>query len=248
MAELANTSISGELLVNGTLLTDIISSAILDSKKQMYPVGTILMSAVNTNPSTYLGFGTWSAWGSGRVPVGVNTSDTNFSTVEKTGGSSTVTLTEAQMPSHTHTFTGSAVTSGNQSALHTHSINITSGKQSANHVHEYSATTSSNGAHTHSYGTSKSGSLAANGTNHGTAHNASGYNTSSNGAHTHTISGTTAGISANHSHVVNGTSGTDSANHTHSVTAKGTNSSTGSGSAHTNLQPYITCYMWKRTA
>ena len=40
------------------------------------------------------------AWGTGRVPVGVNANDTNFATVEKTGGASTVTLTTAQMPSH----------------------------------------------------------------------------------------------------------------------------------------------------
>ena len=33
--------------------------------------------------------GTWAAWGAGRVPVGVNTSDSDFSTVQKTGGSKT---------------------------------------------------------------------------------------------------------------------------------------------------------------
>lgn len=59
------------------------------------------MSVKNTNPSAYFG-GTWVAWGTGRVPVGVNTNDTNFATVEKTGGTSTVTLTTAQIPSHTH--------------------------------------------------------------------------------------------------------------------------------------------------
>ena len=43
------------------------------------------MTAENTNPSTYLG-GTWVAWGAGKVPVGVDTTDTDFATVEKTGG------------------------------------------------------------------------------------------------------------------------------------------------------------------
>ena len=47
---------------------------------------------------------TWVAWGSGRVPVGVNSNDTNFSTVEKTGGESTHKLTVSEMPSHTHTY------------------------------------------------------------------------------------------------------------------------------------------------
>lgn len=52
---------------------------------QIYPVGSIYMSTVNKNPNAYFG-GTWVSWGSGRVPVGVNANDTNFNTVEKTGG------------------------------------------------------------------------------------------------------------------------------------------------------------------
>lgn len=45
---------------------------------------------------------TWVAWGSGRVPVGVNTGDSNFNTVEKTGGESEHTLTVNEMPEHNH--------------------------------------------------------------------------------------------------------------------------------------------------
>lgn len=56
-----------------------------------YPVGSIYMSAVSTNPSNFMG-GTWVAWGSGRVPVGINTSDSDFNTAEKTGGAKTQEL------------------------------------------------------------------------------------------------------------------------------------------------------------
>lgn len=51
----------------------------------IYPVGSIYMSVNSTNPSTYYG-GTWVAWGAGRVPVGINTADADFKTVEQTGG------------------------------------------------------------------------------------------------------------------------------------------------------------------
>jgi len=63
----------------------------------IYPIGAIYMSVNSTSPATLFG-GTWVAWGSGRVPVGVNTSNTDFSTVEQTGGASTHTLTEVQLP------------------------------------------------------------------------------------------------------------------------------------------------------
>lgn len=51
----------------------------------VYPIGSIYLSINSTNPSKWFG-GTWVAWGAGRVPVGVNTSDSSFNTVEKLGG------------------------------------------------------------------------------------------------------------------------------------------------------------------
>ncbi len=59
-----------------------------DLFNMIYPVGSIYVSVNSVNPSSNFG-GTWVSWGSGRVPVGVNESDSNFSNVEQTGGSST---------------------------------------------------------------------------------------------------------------------------------------------------------------
>lgn len=175
-----------------------------------YPVGSIYMSTSSTNPGSLFG-GTWVAWGSGRVPVGVNTNDTNFNTVEKTGGESTVTLSVYNMPSHYHTVNS-----------HNHSIPRLSG------------TAASNGAHTHNVTFKYNSDAQQNGraariTSGGsrtTALNSDVSDIKSAGAHTHSIS-TNAGTTGN--------------------TSPNTNSR-GSGSAHNNLQPYITCYMWKRTA
>lgn len=54
----------------------------------IYPIGSIYMSVNPTNPNIYFG-GTWELWGSGKVPVGVDTSQTEFNMVEKTGGAKT---------------------------------------------------------------------------------------------------------------------------------------------------------------
>lgn len=70
----------------------------------IYPVGSIYMSAtMSTAAQVEAAFGgTWVAWGAGRVPVGVDTNDSAFDTVEETGGEKTHTLTTAEMPAHTH--------------------------------------------------------------------------------------------------------------------------------------------------
>jgi hypothetical protein len=67
----------------------------------VYPVGSIYVNAaVSTNPATLLGFGTWTAFGAGRVMVGFNASDALFDTLEETGGTA-----DAVVVSHTHTAT-----------------------------------------------------------------------------------------------------------------------------------------------
>lgn len=71
----------------------------------MYPVGSIYTSINSTNPATSLGFGTWSAFGAGRVPVGFDSGQTEFDTDEETGGAKTHTLTIGEIPSHNHTYT-----------------------------------------------------------------------------------------------------------------------------------------------
>ena len=46
------------------------------------PVGSIDLSTSPTTPGTSLGVGTWVAWGQGKVPVSVDTTQTEFNTVE----------------------------------------------------------------------------------------------------------------------------------------------------------------------
>lgn len=67
----------------------------------IYPVGCIYESVNSANPSTLFG-GTWEAFGSGRVTVGFDAGQTEFNSVEKTGGAKTHTLSVDEMPSHTH--------------------------------------------------------------------------------------------------------------------------------------------------
>jgi hypothetical protein len=99
---------------SGTNTTQIATTAFVTAAlSAAYPVGSIYVNAsVSTNPSTLLGFGTWEAFGAGRVMIGFNSSDALFDTLEETGGSK-----DAVVVSHTHTATTTATDSG-----HTHSV------------------------------------------------------------------------------------------------------------------------------
>ena len=141
-----------------------------------YPVGSIYTNAsVATNPGTLLGFGTWTAFGAGRVPVGFDSTNVLFDTAEETGGSA-----NSVVVSHTHTAT---VTDPGH--LHTVTTNYGIGFDNTGRISSYAV----NGA----------------------------SNTSTN------MASATTGISVAIS--TTGSSGTDA-----------------------NYQPYITVYMWKRTA
>lgn len=142
----------------------------------IYPVGSIYLSVNNTSPSILFG-GTWVVWGTGRVPVGVNTNDPNFNTVEKSGGAPTVALDVTTLPNHKH------------------------------YIYQKAGTGSKYGVIT-GYG-------AGSGTN---IYRVSNSTTISNLTYTDDANGV---VQAEY---------------------------TGDGLAHNNLQPYITCYMWKRTS
>ena len=148
----ANKDITGALSAGSGLIT----------LADVYPVGSIYINAaVSTNPATLLGFGTWAAFGAGRVMVGIDAAQTEFDTLEETGGAKTHTLSISEIPAHTHNQGSHDSTAGDGGAFNTEFIRD------------------------------------------------------------------------------------------HSDTANGPNvesSSTGGGSAHNNLQPYIVVYMWKRTA
>lgn len=118
------------------------------------------METKNVNPATYLGFGTWVLWGAGRVPVGVNIDDTDFATVEKTGGEKTHKLTSNEIPKNI-----------------ARTLEITTGKWSLGVWKDQGQTTN-----------------------------------------------------------------------TYSVQLAGQNGLAEGEQVHNNLPPYITCYMWKRTA
>ena len=76
----------------------------------LYPVGAIYINATSsTNPATSLGFGTWTAFGAGRVMVGFDSGNALFDTAEETGGSANTVLS-----SHTHTATSTVTDPGHQ--------------------------------------------------------------------------------------------------------------------------------------
>jgi hypothetical protein len=138
----------------------------------LYPVGSIYTNAtVSTNPATLLGFGTWTAFGAGRVMVGFDSGNALFDTAEETGGSA-----DAITVSHTHT-----ATSTDSGHLHTQ-----------------------------------------------TEYNAAGIGNAGGGG---------ARVSA-----VTANTGTGFASITTTV------ASAGSSGTDANYQPYITVYIWKRTA
>ena len=124
-------------------------TSVTDLTKQlfllMHRVGDIIFNTSDENPSTIYG-GTWVAWGKGQVPVGVDTSDSDFNTVEKTGGEKEHTLTVDEMPSHKHDFGQQFATTSNFSGSYgyymikgtqTDVIKNTGGNQPHNNLQPY---------------------------------------------------------------------------------------------------------------
>jgi hypothetical protein len=79
---------------------------------QAFPVGSVFLSVVSTDPATLLGYGTWLAIAAGRMLVGRDSGDAAFDTAEETGGAATHTHADSQ-GAHVHDeFRNSATTGG----------------------------------------------------------------------------------------------------------------------------------------
>jgi hypothetical protein len=89
----------------GTNTTQVATTAFVIAA--LYPVGSIYLSTLSTSPATLFGFGTWAAFGAGKVLVGQDTGDAAFDVLEETGGSKDATL-----PSHTHTTAAAGAATG----------------------------------------------------------------------------------------------------------------------------------------
>jgi hypothetical protein len=144
----------------------------------LFPVGAIYTAVVSTNPATLIGFGTWTAFGAGRVMVGFDSGNALFDTAEETGGSA-----DAITVSHTHTAT--STDSG-----HTHTTTW-------NNINDFVQGSQSPGAEQSPDDIQGTFNIATN--------------------------SSTANITT-------------------------TIASAGSSGTNANYQPYITVYMWKRTA
>jgi hypothetical protein len=58
---------------------------------EVFPVGSVFLAIVSTDPNTLLGYGTWSAIAAGRVLVGLDAGQAKYDTPEETGGDETQT-------------------------------------------------------------------------------------------------------------------------------------------------------------
>lgn len=143
----------------GTSTTQLATTAFVQAALNgMYPVGTLYTSTVSTNPSTFLGFGTWVAFGAGRMLIGFNAADASFDVAEETGGSK-----DAIVVAHSHT--GYTDAQGN----HTHTIPYGPAYQGADGSGgndrinlSSSTTTSTAGNHAHNVTTYSAGSSGTN--------------------------------------------------------------------------------------
>jgi hypothetical protein len=149
-----------------------------------WPIGSIFMAAVSTNPATLLGIGTWSAFGTGRMPIGYDAGDSDFNADEKTGGNKAHTHDYSTVIQHNH---------GISDPTHSHGAYTTGGAGSHEHTQRR---WSSAGATTRSdYVATKTGTGNTNTT------------TLAAGGHEHTTGtyGSGTGISVNNSGSAEGT-------------------------------------------
>jgi len=78
-----------KLKTGGGIAVD--SSGLYLTESNTWPIGSVFLSVVSTNPAVLLGLGTWVRIAEGQMLVGFKTDDPDFGIVEGTGGAKTAT-------------------------------------------------------------------------------------------------------------------------------------------------------------
>lgn len=184
-----------------------------------WPVGAVFISVVSTNPATLLGFGTWVAFGAGRMLVGLNGADTDFDVAEETGGSKT----SSALIAHTHV----------QDA-HTHVQNA--------HTHVQDVHTHVQNSHNHTQdafaprilNSGTAGTVGVQGASAASNANASNAATTATNQAATAVNQNATAVNQNATAV--------------NQNATAVNQTAGSGASFSLMNPYIVVYMFKRTA
>lgn len=95
--------VDGTTICNAERMNHI-ENGIADLYNAIFPVGQIVIKGDNEDYSNWLGF-TWERTAVGKVLVGIDSNDTDFNNIGKTGGEKTHTLSVPEMPRHAHYIT-----------------------------------------------------------------------------------------------------------------------------------------------
>lgn len=200
-----------------TSLVDLVAkqstTSTINTLHKIFPIGSFFITQDDQNPSLILGFGSWERI-ENRMLIGAG----DQYTVGSEGGSSDVTLTVNNLPSHNHT------ASTNDVGAHTHTrgtMDITGTFSLSKQLNANFNLTTATGAF------SSLGQYGASNSIRNTADNATSQ----------ALAGFTASKSWTGATSSNGS-------HTHTVTIN----NTGSGSAIKTISPYLAVFIWRRIA
>ena len=239
----SNENLSKEVQELKSTIKDINNNEIgtENALNKIYPVGSIYVSTslkTAEEVKEKLG-GEWESYGDGRV-LRSTTGEAN-----QTGGNSDISLTTANLPSHSHSYTPAGTVTSKFTGTA-----VNSGSKGSGYTIKYTYATRTSGVANAAFYRTVSTSGTAASANHVTGYTSSAYVDRTDRSyplsdHTHNYN----------DYYANSISGVES--HYHSVTASGTVTSTfkgtasntgttGSNTSFSVLDPYITVYMYKR--
>lgn len=164
-------------------------------------------------------------------------------------GAQNVALSPANLPAHTHNFSGVTNT---ENQAHNHTVSLVTSDVSVLHSHNFSGVTNTeNQTHDHGElsGQGSGGNIPAwNISNTGNALDVIGTTGNEQQSHTHNFSGTTTTENTGHTHNVNGVTSTDNQAHSHNFSGTTDGGNNLSGTAVSIVQPSGVFYVLIKAA